>query len=129
MPGRDPFKGHRFLKDMILMAVRWYCRYPLSYRDVRDMLAERGIGVDAVTVYRWVPDADPAESGLTEVAFWFGRRAPLGDLRGARSDLSGRMGGEKAIAGQASVSVRKYRLGREATPTQKVTADNEAYVE
>lgn len=37
MPGRDPFKGHRFLKDMILMAVRWYCRYPLSYRDVRDM--------------------------------------------------------------------------------------------
>jgi IS6 family transposase len=34
------------------MAVRWYYRYPLSYRDVRDLLAERGISVDAATVYR-----------------------------------------------------------------------------
>ena len=36
MPHRDPFKGHRFPKDVILLAVRWYCRFPLSYRDVRD---------------------------------------------------------------------------------------------
>jgi IS6 family transposase len=39
MARRDPFRGHRFPKDVILLAVRWYCRYPLSYRDVRDMLA------------------------------------------------------------------------------------------
>lgn len=38
---RDPFRGHLFPKDVILQAVRWYCRYPLSNRDVRDMLAER----------------------------------------------------------------------------------------
>jgi len=54
MRRRDPFKQHRFPKDVILLAVRWYCRYPLSYRDVRDLLAERGITVDAATVYRWV---------------------------------------------------------------------------
>jgi len=54
MARRDPSRGHRFPKDVILLAVRWYCRYPLSYRDVRDMLAERGIMVDAASIYRWV---------------------------------------------------------------------------
>ena len=51
---RDPFKRHRFPKDVILMAVRWYCRFALSYRDVRDLLEERGVFVDAATIYRWV---------------------------------------------------------------------------
>ena len=59
MPRRDPFRGHRFPKDVILLAVRWYCRYPLSYRDVRDLLAERGISVDAATVYRWIQKFGP----------------------------------------------------------------------
>jgi transposase, IS6 family len=54
MVRRDPFRGHRFPKDVILLAVRWYCRYPLSYREVRDTLAERGIMVDAASIYRWV---------------------------------------------------------------------------
>ena len=36
------------------MAVRWYLRYGLSYRDVEELLAERGVDVDHVTVYRWV---------------------------------------------------------------------------
>lgn len=44
MPRRDPFRSHRFPTNVILLAVRWYWRYPLSYRDVRDMLVERGIG-------------------------------------------------------------------------------------
>lgn len=51
MAQRNPFKRHRFPKAVILLAVCWYCRYPLSYRDVRDLLAERGISVDAATVY------------------------------------------------------------------------------
>ena len=59
MPHRDPFKGHRFPKDVILLAVRWYCRFPLSYRDVRDLLAERGITVDAATIFRWVQKLGP----------------------------------------------------------------------
>ena len=59
MPRRDPFKGYRFPEHVILLAVRWYCRYPLSYRDVRDLLAERGVTVDAATVYRWVQKFGP----------------------------------------------------------------------
>jgi transposase-like protein len=37
-----------------MVAVRWYLRYNLSYRDVEELLAERGVGVDHGTVYRWV---------------------------------------------------------------------------
>jgi transposase, IS6 family len=39
---------------VIAVAVRWYLRYGLSYRDVEELLAERGIKVDHVTIYRWV---------------------------------------------------------------------------
>ena len=59
MMQRDPFRGHRFPRDVILLAVRWYCRFPLSYRDVRDLLEERGIDVDAATIYRWVRKFGP----------------------------------------------------------------------
>ena len=37
-----------------MLAVRWYLRYGLSYRDVEELLVERGVEVDHVTVYRWV---------------------------------------------------------------------------
>jgi len=42
-----------------LLAVRWYLRYGLSYRDVEELLAERGIEVDHVTIYRWVQRFTP----------------------------------------------------------------------
>jgi transposase, IS6 family len=48
------FAGFRFPPDVIMVAVRWYLRYNLSYRDVEELLAERGVGVDHGTVYRWV---------------------------------------------------------------------------
>jgi transposase, IS6 family len=41
------------------VAVRWYLRYGLSYRDVEELLAERGIEVDHVTIYRWVQRFTP----------------------------------------------------------------------
>lgn len=56
---RDPFRGHRFPREVILCAVRWYCRFGLSYRDVRDLLAERGVAVDASSVHRWVRKFGP----------------------------------------------------------------------
>ncbi len=59
MPKRSPFKRHRFPAKITLLAVRWYCRYPLSYRDVRDLLAERGIHVDPATISRWVVKFGP----------------------------------------------------------------------
>jgi len=39
---------------VIVLAVRWYLRYGLSYRDIEELLAERGVEVDHVTIYRWV---------------------------------------------------------------------------
>ena len=48
------FAGFRFPPDVIVLAVRWYLRYGLCYRDVGELLAERDIDVDHVTVYRWV---------------------------------------------------------------------------
>ena len=43
-----------FEPEVILMAVGWYLRFSLSYRDVEELLAERGLSVDHVTVWRWV---------------------------------------------------------------------------
>src|SRR6478752_125610 len=50
----SPPAGYRFPREVIAVAVRWYLRYGLSYRDVEELLAERGITVDHVTIYRWV---------------------------------------------------------------------------
>jgi IS6 family transposase len=53
------FKGFRFPSEIIVLAVRWYLRYSLSYRDVEELLAERGIEVDHVTLYRWLQRFTP----------------------------------------------------------------------
>jgi len=51
---RSAFAGFCFPSDVIVLAIRWYLRFSLSYRDVEGLLAERGIEVDHVTIYRWV---------------------------------------------------------------------------
>jgi IS6 family transposase len=56
---RSAFAGFRFPADVIVLAVRWYLRFGLSYRDVEELLAERGVEVDHVTVYRWVQRFTP----------------------------------------------------------------------
>jgi IS6 family transposase len=56
---RSSFTGFRFPPEVITVAVRWYLRYGLSYRDVEELLAERGIEVDHVTIYRWVQRFTP----------------------------------------------------------------------
>jgi IS6 family transposase len=48
------FAGFRFPPDVIVLAVRWYLRFGLSYRDLEELLAERGIQADHVTIYRWM---------------------------------------------------------------------------
>jgi IS6 family transposase len=50
----SPFKWCHYAPDVILLCVRWYCRYQLSYRDLEEMMGERGLTVDHVTVFRWV---------------------------------------------------------------------------
>ena len=53
------FKWRQFEPEMILLAVGWYLRFSLSYRDVEELLAERGLRADHVTVWRWVQHYAP----------------------------------------------------------------------
>src|SRR5947209_10743235 len=53
------FAGFRFPPEVIILAVRWYLRFGLSYRDVEELMAERGIQVDHVSVFRWVQRFTP----------------------------------------------------------------------
>lgn len=53
------FKWRHFEGEIILWAVRWYCRYGISYRDLEQMMGERGVPVDHSTIYRWVQKYAP----------------------------------------------------------------------
>lgn len=53
------FKGAHFIKDIILTCVRWYVAYPLSYRQVEELMQERGVSVDHATINRWVLKYSP----------------------------------------------------------------------
>ncbi len=48
------FRGFRFPAEVILWAVRWYLMFPISYRDLELMLADRGVEVDPTTLFRWI---------------------------------------------------------------------------
>ena len=50
----SPFKWRHYAPDVILVCVRWYCRYQLSFRDIEEMMRERGLDVHHSTVFRWV---------------------------------------------------------------------------
>src|SRR6185312_7949946 len=54
MKSQNPFKWRHFQAEIILLCVRWYLRYSLSYRDLEEMMLERGLQVDHTTIYRWV---------------------------------------------------------------------------
>ena len=53
------FKGAHFVKDSILTCVRWYLAYPLSYRQVEELMEERGVSIDHATIHRWVLKESP----------------------------------------------------------------------
>ncbi len=76
---RSAFAGYRFPPEVITLAVRWYLRFGLSYRDVEELLAERGIEVDHVSIYRWVQRFAPE----------FARGSPSPSAR-HRGSLAGR---------------------------------------
>jgi transposase-like protein len=50
----ERFRGRHFPEEIIVLCVRWYLRYCLSYRDLEEMMAERGVEVDHATIARWV---------------------------------------------------------------------------
>lgn len=55
----NPFKWRHFEGAIILLCVRWYLRYALSYRDLQEMMAERGLSVSHTTIFRWVQHYAP----------------------------------------------------------------------
>ena len=59
------FKGAHFPQDIMLMGIRWYVAYPLSYRHVEELMEERGVLLDHATIQRWVVKYSP----LLEEAF------------------------------------------------------------
>src|SRR4051794_38139437 len=62
------FRGFRFPAEVILWAVRWYLQFPISYRDLEAMPADRGVAVDHTTMYRWVqrfaPELEKRTTGV-----------------------------------------------------------------
>src|SRR5712692_11856945 len=62
--GMIDFKGSQFEREIILWGVRWYVAYPISYRQLEEMMGERGVSVDHSTLNRWVikygPDFEKA---------------------------------------------------------------------
>jgi putative transposase len=71
------FKGTHFPQDIILMGIRWYLAYPLSYRHVEELLEERGVPIDHATIQRWVVKY----SRLLEEAFHRRKRPVWGSWR------------------------------------------------
>ena len=59
MDTSTPFKWRHFEAEIILLCVRWYLRFPLRYRDLEEMMLERGLHVDHPTIYRWVQHYAP----------------------------------------------------------------------
>ena len=68
------FKWKHFQKGIILMAVRWYVAYALSYRNIEELMAERGSAVDHATINRWVVEYAP----LLEESFRRRHKKPVG---------------------------------------------------
>lgn len=70
---RIVFKGRHFDRSVILLCVRWYLAYGLSLRDLKEMMAERGISIDHSTIHRWAVHFsplllhDPVDHGLTDM--------------------------------------------------------------
>lgn len=52
----NPFKGKQFQQDVIIVAMGYYLRYNLSYREVQEILYNRGINVSHTKIYRWVQE-------------------------------------------------------------------------
>ncbi len=66
------FKWRHFAGEVILLCMRWYCRYGISYRDLEEMMGERNVAVDHTTLYRWVqqyaPELEEADAVVPEPA-------------------------------------------------------------
>src|SRR5437588_3360130 len=102
LPPRSAFAGFRFPREVIVLAVRWYLRYGLSYRDVEELLAERCVAVDHVTIYRRVQTFTPGVH----------RRRPTGPARERRQVVRRRRSTSRSLDGGATCSARSISTDR-----------------
>ena len=65
------FKWRHFHGEVIMQCVRWYCKYGISYRDLEEMMTERGLTIDNTTAYRWVQHSAPELKKRLE---WYKKR-------------------------------------------------------
>jgi hypothetical protein len=74
----NPFKGRHFQADIILICTRWYLRYALSYRDIEEMMTERGLSVDRALLQkilsssnlrRFIPESSPIKAAYMDNPF------------------------------------------------------------
>jgi hypothetical protein len=61
------FKGRHFDREVVVQCVRWYLRFKLSYRDLVEMMAERGLSMAHTTIMRWVHDYAPEFERLESI--------------------------------------------------------------
>ena len=82
------FKRRRFPVAIILVCLRWYCKYGISYRDLAEMMQERGVEVDPSTIMRWVHRYAPElESGSAGIRATAQRPAGGRDVREGRREV------------------------------------------
>lgn len=97
------FKGRRFGGGIVPWAVRWTCRYGISYRDLEQMMTDRGVSVDHSTIYRQVQEYPP-EIGRRLRSQW---RCPRST--GWRGDETyAQIGGEWTLAGACAMPARPF---------------------
>ncbi len=122
------FSGRAFPDDIIALAVRWYVRYRLSYIEVSEWLAERGILVDQSTIYRWVQRFLPLFGEVARERSWRGWAGPTARPSGtlSASPLTPPLGGQPfagrsldqgvASADTADASPAEWPAGGRAAP-------------
>ncbi len=72
-----PFRGRHFEPEVILWAVRCYCKQGISYRELKEMLSERGVKVAPTPIYRWVQRYAPE---IEKRLRWCWRHSPFRSL-------------------------------------------------
>ena len=70
LPIEERFKGRHFDREIVMLCVRWYLSYKLSYRDLVAIMGERGMGVAPTTILRWVHSPELERGGTDTPGGW-----------------------------------------------------------
>src|SRR5450432_3838024 len=133
MREQTPFKWRHFQPEIILLCVRWYLRYALRYRDLEEMMRERGLSVDHTTISRWVQQYAPElEKGIYDPGH-YNHRLLLG-FKGTMSEaelhwLRQRLLGGKVTKAEQGTLRFRLPVGLHYDLTGKVVLDPDEEVQ